>query len=313
MDRLVRQLKQRVPIAEIGVAPWLASHESQELLTSLLETFIIPQNSYYAKQFLQKLIEAIERDPPEEDYDIERCYELYMKVISSAPLSASIPELVFYALGPGSDIKIRETPRLINGSGSTGFRTWEACLYLAEFIVLDLGKSLKPGSRLLELGAGTGLLSLTVMKNFGDKVDQIFVSDGDPGVFIPAKANFRLNDIDLDEKIQFTELLWGKEYCKSIPNDLDFILAADVTYDSTYLKDLVETLEVGLAKGVAFIAATVRNEKTVSEFENELQNHKLNYTIVKLDPSPGTRDHGLVLFPKHQPEIRIYQITKQLT
>lgn len=55
-----------------------------------------------------------------------------------------------------------ESPSLILSSGTTGCRTWEAALHLATYLSTDPGAATRyiRGKRVLELGAGTGLLSL---------------------------------------------------------------------------------------------------------------------------------------------------------
>lgn len=55
---------------------------------------------------------------------------------------------------------IEEKPKLLSGSGTTGFRTWPAALHLGTYLADPANHNLVIGKRILDLGAGTGLVSL---------------------------------------------------------------------------------------------------------------------------------------------------------
>ncbi|KAL9049146.1 MAG: hypothetical protein Q9162_007365, partial [Coniocarpon cinnabarinum] len=124
----------------------------------------------YDRAFLKELqtrIESAVEGTPEPDV-VDEFAELYVKLdmeVSQAKarddeyvwiqytppwheLDPSKPERGFYVL---------EKPLVLSASGSTGHRTWEAALHLAGW--LEDG-ALVNGKRVLELGAGTALLSL---------------------------------------------------------------------------------------------------------------------------------------------------------
>lgn len=61
----------------------------------------------------------------------------------------------------------RESRGLILSSGTTGFRTWEAALHLASFLATVPGEALVRGKRVIELGAGTGFVSLFCARYLG--------------------------------------------------------------------------------------------------------------------------------------------------
>jgi hypothetical protein len=73
-----------------------------------------------------------------------------------------------------------ESRGLIYGSGSTGFRTWEAALHLGTYLFSgssDISSLLSVrGKRVVELGAGTGFLSLLCLKHLG--AARVLMTDG---------------------------------------------------------------------------------------------------------------------------------------
>lgn len=72
-----------------------------------------------------------------------------------------------------------ESRGLIYGSGSTGFRTWEAALHLGTYLssVSSDGSLVSiRGKRVVELGAGTGFLSLLCQKFLDAK--RVLMTDG---------------------------------------------------------------------------------------------------------------------------------------
>lgn len=73
-----------------------------------------------------------------------------------------------------------ESRGLILSSGTTGFRTWEAALHLGTFLATPAGKAVVRGKRVVELGAGTGFLSLFCAKHLD--VRGVVVTDREPAL-----------------------------------------------------------------------------------------------------------------------------------
>src|SRR5579862_2320334 len=106
-------------------------------------------------------------------------------------------------------LTLLESRSLISASGTTGLRTWEAALHLGAYLSLSAeGRDFIRGKRVLELGSGTGFLSILCAKYLGSM--QVLATDGDPGVVEMLETNFFLNGLDGDrERVGASILKWG--------------------------------------------------------------------------------------------------------
>ncbi|CCH46980.1 putative protein FAM86A-like 2 [Wickerhamomyces ciferrii] len=294
MDRLINNLFQRVPINEVVIPENI---DSDLLLNKITE--ISQENPYYIKNFLNKLFKT--------DIDQDEFYELFAELIHAKPMDVTHPDIITYKVGD-TKIKIKETPRVISGGGTTGLRTWEAALYLSNNFLSQNYKNILSGKSILELGTGTGLVSLYTILSENFQVKDLVITDGDSTLIESLGYNFQLNNLDLS-KTKCQSLWWGIDH---IPEGIDTILAADVTYDSSVIPSLVDCIRTGLEQGVkdAFIAATIRNEETIVVFEKELTNVGLKWEIVDKCTKPGELENSSVWYAKTTPEIRIYKINK---
>jgi predicted nicotinamide N-methyase len=73
-----------------------------------------------------------------------------------------------------------ESRGLILSAGTTGFRTWEAALHLGSFLASEAGEAIVRNKRVIELGAGTGFLSLVCARYLG--VRSVVVTDREPAL-----------------------------------------------------------------------------------------------------------------------------------
>lgn len=139
-------------------------------------------------------------------------------------------------------------------------RTWEASLLLTEWALQQEMR----GARILELGAGTGLVGITTAKMGA----QVTATDGSEVVMTRLSENFKLNKIDGELRM----LLWGEEH-EILDRKWDFIFAADVTYHDEICASLAETYGLALRRGgIGILAATVRNKETLEVFVRECGN-----------------------------------------
>ncbi|KAI9682967.1 MAG: hypothetical protein M1829_006403 [Trizodia sp. TS-e1964] len=172
-----------------------------------------------------------------------------------------------------SEITLLESPSLISFSGTTGFRTWEAALHLGKYLFTDPGRLLIRGKRVLELGAGTGLLAILCSKYLG--AAKVMATDGTEQVAKGIENNLFLNGLSDSGAIEAQVLFWGApEFAAPSARGLfssqwDVVIGADVIFDQTVIPWLVATV-VGLLSVSAhcqiLIAATVRNDQTYSAF-----------------------------------------------
>lgn len=287
MDRLRNNLLQRVPIQELVIPLTINS----ELLFATLQE-IKQYNGHYVKIFLDKLFR-------ESDIDLDEFYDLFAELMMSRPKSATDEDLIIYNINDKM-IKINETPRLISGNGTTGLRTWEAAIYLSNYLVnLDL-----KDKNVLELGSGTGLVSLSLIKN--ENFNNLIITDGDSNLIEQLNKNFKSNGIQLPiDNIKCQSLWWGQD---EFPDNVNTVIAADVTYDAEIIPNLVQCLKEGLAASVeeCLIAATIRNEDTIKVFEEEITKNGLNFQIASQVVKPSQLENSW--YSQLSPEIRIYRV-----
>lgn len=161
--------------------------------------------------------------------------------LPSASAAAQQKSYVTYtAPVPGADaaqITLLEAPSLLASSGTTGFRTWEAALFLGAYLSSPAGNRFVNGKNVLELGAGTGFLSIFCAKDLG--AQRVLATDGSQEVIGDLKSNIHLNELDGSELIQTAILQWGHALiggvadCREDKRPYDLVLGADVVSNFT--------------------------------------------------------------------------------
>lgn len=129
-----------------------------------------------------------------------------------------------------SKVSLLENRSVISGAGTTGLRTWEAALHLGSYLVsCPETAALIRGKNVLELGAGTGLLSIMCAGCLAAK--HVYATDGDDGVVEALKENAAINHLP---NISIGSLWWGRAlqgawfWEETKLNGLDLVLGADV-------------------------------------------------------------------------------------
>ena len=171
-------------------------------------------------------------------------------------------------------------------------RTWEAALHLGSFLATPAGSMFISNKRVLDLGAGTGFLSVLCAKHFG--AARVTATDGDPGVIESLNENVALNELDGTNRIRSEVFKWGQtllgtgneEKMSEHPHDVvlgadlvlttifsrPFSLVADCgieTYDMEVVPLLVSSICNLISKSPSvdvIIAGTVRKEETIDTF-----------------------------------------------
>ncbi|EGW33618.1 uncharacterized protein SPAPADRAFT_136189 [Spathaspora passalidarum NRRL Y-27907] len=325
MNKLLASLDQRVPAKSISFEDnYVLSYDSQLSITSFLKKSIIGINPYYAKLFLREYINKIEQGNEEISDEL---YELYCDpdILNAVELGPSDTDLLrFYINGleeeyssaENESILIKETPKLISGNNTTGLRTWEAALYLANYINRKTNTPYDfKDKTILELGCGTGLVGLALLKNYNSRIapiKELIMTDGSTVVFDNVKDTLKLNSLEKNMKVHFQQLIWGPDsFTENSDKQVDVILGADITYDSTVVESLCISIKdffVHRGTNLAVIAATVRNIDTILAWELELNNYfNGNWRITSKVDKPEHINSTCYFKPGTQ-EIRIYEI-----
>lgn len=125
-------------------------------------------------------------------------------------------------------VTLLESRSVIASSGTTGRRTWEAALHLSKYLS-DAGASKVTGKKILELGAGTGLVSILCARWLG--AQHVTATDGADEVAEDLQKNIFLNGLEGSDKIYAKDLLWGRaleEDEGGQPHEYDVVLGADI-------------------------------------------------------------------------------------
>ncbi|KAI1407117.1 FAM86A protein [Hypoxylon sp. FL1857] len=211
-------------------------------------------------------------------------------------------------------ITLLESRNLISASGTTGLRTWEAALHLGQFLCANL--TLIRGKHILELGAGTGYLSILCAKFLAPNL--VIASDGSDDVVANLPENFFLNGLQDSKEIQAMDIKWGHALVGTEDEHwnggrpIDVVLGADVTYDKSIIPALIGTLQelVDMFPRITIlIAATERNRDTFNGFLEVCE--KRHFNVEEIDFGlPRTQDQRGPFYSDQVP-IRICRLLKQ--
>ena len=97
------------------------------------------------------------------------------------------------------------------------------------------------------------------------------------------EENVRSNEIPKDT-YEIKLLDWEKENKESEIQPIDMVIGSDIVFDSRIIPGLVSTLKTALQIAeIAIIANVLRNQDTISEFQNCLSNHDLDFNVEVFD------------------------------
>lgn len=215
-------------------------------------------NPDYQKLFLKSVIKTLENK------DIEICDKIYEN-ISLIPLENTFKHYIY----KNCAITLRESKSFVS-EGTTGLCTWQASIALANWFLQPRNLELVEGKTVLELGAGTGLCGLSLVK-FGSPA-KVILTDGS----YPVVENLKLNaEINFENRNKIKEIVLPWEDVQSVQlESIDLMIAADVVYDISVFEDLTNTIsaifEASDNKCQLILASTIRNELTYGEFKKFL-------------------------------------------
>jgi len=128
-----------------------------------------------------------------------------------------------------------ESRAIISSSGTTGLRTWEAALHLGNYLS-SRGLDLIHNKHVLELGAGTGVLSILCAKYLNAR--QVAATDGNEGIVGALRENIFINGLEGDSRIESLVLRWASSLRETTFADesaFDVVLGADVVREALCL------------------------------------------------------------------------------
>ncbi|KAL9069850.1 MAG: hypothetical protein Q9157_006020 [Trypethelium eluteriae] len=233
----------------------------------------------YELRVLKQLMSRVEEatiDPNEDEISddlMSRLSTLLSSKLPSEALSAQHKSYVTYSSilengdrrPPHENITLLEARSVLSSSGTTGLRTWEAALHLGSFLTTEEGGAFVKNRNVLELGAGTGFLSVLCAKHLG--AARVVATDGDHGVVQSLAENLSLNGL------RSSNAIYDKEF---VPSLIDTIRD---------LIDIFPTLDV-------VIAATVRNEETVDMFTTRCEESGLWLNDISFSAAPETENRS---------------------
>jgi protein-lysine N-methyltransferase EEF2KMT len=219
-------------------------------------------------------------------------------------------------------IYIEEARNLLAARGTTGLRVWDSSLHLAYFLS-SAGVSLIENKNILELGAGTGLLSILCAGPLN--AHQVIATDGDTDVIENIESNAALNatllekpanDKNLDAKVldwADTSALSQVLQYEGNKTPLDVILGADITYAVESLEPLVNMLSAlnkNYPKVDIIISTVIRNEDSYTAFVNACA--KAGFRILSIPFDCPSLDQQRGFFHRTTPPIRIVRLARDL-
>ncbi|KAJ5621977.1 hypothetical protein N7528_005209 [Penicillium herquei] len=223
-----------------------------------------------------------------------------------------------------------ESRGVILSGGTTGNRTWEAALHLGSFLASPAGKDLVHGKRVIELGAGTGFISLFCARNLG--AHSVVATDREPVLIENMKECVRLNSessakdsesVSADTgRIPMYPAIWDwgtplqkTDDMSSLGEDealrFDVALGADLIYDSDLVPLLLSTVrDLFENYGVKqfLIAATLRNEDTFNTFLRGCETNEFNAEHLPFESTSTEEQTGF--FHSTSIPIRTYRISR---
>ncbi|KAI0142616.1 putative methyltransferase-domain-containing protein [Hypoxylon sp. NC0597] len=290
----------------------------------------------YQMHVLKQLISKIEKvaGNPEDEVsnELRECYTSFMtrEVPSEFQAAQEKAYVTFTCIAEktldGADndnyddgleptISLLEQRHLVSGSRTTGFRTWEGSLHLGSYLLTGAGSRLVRGKNILELGAGTGFLTILSAKHLNAK--HVTTTDGDEKVIKALRENLALNEVDDQQRVRAETLMWGRNLKETWVEDdcaahpYDVVLGADITYDKVAITALVSTLN-GLFDFrptlKVIISGVIRNPETFQTFRDECASRRFAVKDIEFEPKP-MRQQKALFYATAMP-IKILSITR---
>ncbi|KAH8687687.1 putative methyltransferase-domain-containing protein [Tricladium varicosporioides] len=314
LNRFCRQYLQLQSDLTYPDEQYLADEEFQATLHKTLfadDATQHPPPQRYRLRVLKELTERIEHSILDWDKqglsdDLMSCLAtLLASPLQSETASAQQKAYVTYTLSslPAATnnvtptVTLLEARNVVASAGTTGLRTWEAALHLGNFLCQS--PELIHGKSVLDLGAGTGYLSLLCAKHLG--ASYTLVTDGSSDVVEGLITNVYLNDLQESNLISASQLIWGQ----ALPTDesnrtfsghtIDVVLGTDLIYYESGIPALIATfgdLADLFPDIIIIIAAPIRNEQTFQTFVDACAKEGFSVKVSEFEMIPKDEQQG---------------------
>lgn len=250
-------------------------------LADLLGVDEVPQAAVAAVRLLQPLYEPLKAVSPS---CTEALYPEFNEVNDWNDCSL-LPRRVFWRPG-APPLLIRQTMTKANmWEASTGSAVWGGGIVLSRYME-ELGSAFWEGKRVLELGTGTGLGSVTAAKLGAARV---LATDRDGKVLALAAQNAQANGVG--GTVSAASLSWGRPGPEAADSPLaqswDVVIGADVTYNRDAWPVLFETIEA--ARVPCLLSASERRPNELDSLQDAMR--KAGLTVELVD-SPMRNGYG---------------------
>ncbi|KAJ5312957.1 hypothetical protein PENANT_c018G00800 [Penicillium antarcticum] len=330
-----------LPLGPVLVQPDVQAAIYERMFNETTVFPIPPAN--YRSRVLKLILSHIEEsiaDPEEDEIndDLMECWtELVAQPKQSAVEQAQQLSFIKYtapaetepnepAAKTDRSVITSESRGLILSAGTTGFRTWEAALHLGSFLSSETGEALVRNKRVIELGAGTGFLSLVCARYLG--VRSVVVTDREPALIDNMRECVPHNlDSETGKSIPIYPAVWEWGTPLERAGDLaglesgddggqgikfDVALGADLIYDTDIIPLLLSTVQ-DLFENYNIehfiIAATLRNEDTFRTFLNGCETNNFTVETLPFESTPSQDQTGF--FHSTSIPIRTYRISRK--
>lgn len=172
------------------------------------------------------------------------------------------------------DIEISLVEDFENDSAN-GTRLWEAGMLLSRFVEVNMGVDKLKGRKVLELGAGTGLLGLYLSRLRAD----VLMVDYNELVLRLLKENVKENKSKAKvEKFDWSD---GEAVQRLCEQQFDYIMGADCVFSLEATRSLVrclETLCTANSGTIVYMSIETRDDAVTKCFVDEME--AANFSVV---------------------------------
>ncbi|KZV99982.1 hypothetical protein EXIGLDRAFT_723150 [Exidia glandulosa HHB12029] len=265
-----------------------------------------PAPSFQLK-FWKAVIKHLESSQDLEEVD-SRLYDHLLSLMSTGGDTATAthfsrppaPSFITYIWRHPSTLRLTTTTlleaRTTVEAGTTGLRTWGACLALCQYF--QGHAELIRDKRILELGCGTGLMGI-VLSRLG--ASHVVMTDCSSEVLEGCQENVRRGrNLERNDSVEFETLDWFDSLSASSRDDfaslirtwdVDIVVGSDIVYAPEIIEPLVATVHLILSANARTtsvqIALTLRREDTFDKFISVLHAAQLQVHIDELIPEPS--------------------------